>query len=129
MKRVSMLRLLLVLGLGLVPGPSFAQQPENVFVVILDGMRDDEGFGAESLYLRHIWNDLRPLGTQETRFWDRGWTATTGGHTTMLSGVRQIIRNNGKNTQDIRGFDPLMFEYYREYFSAPESACGPTFSA
>jgi len=125
MKRVSLL--VLVLGLVLAAGAVRAQQPENAFVIILDGLRDDDGFGAESLYLRHVWNDLRPLGTQETRFYDRGWTATTGGHTTLLSGVRQIIRNNGNNAQDIRSFDPLMFEYYREHFGAPESACGVVF--
>jgi hypothetical protein len=119
--------LTLGLGLALVAGFATAQQPENAFIVIIDGLRDDEGFGAESLYLKHIWNDLRPLGTQETRFWDCGWTATTGGHTTILSGVRQVIRNNGGNTQDIRSFDPLMFEYYREHFNAPESACGVVF--
>lgn len=115
------------LVLTLLCGLAAAQQPENAFIVIIDGLRDDEGFGAESLYLKHIWNDLRPLGTQVARFWDRGWTATTGGHTTILSGVRQVIRNNASKTQDIRSFDPLMFEYYREHFGAPESACGVVF--
>ncbi len=117
----------LALGLALLAGPAASQQPENVFIVILDGLRDDDGFGAESLYLRRIWNDLRPLGTQETRFWDRGWTATTGGHTTLLSGIRQVIRNNGNNSQDVRSCDPLMFEYFREYLNAPESTCGVVF--
>ncbi|MDH5186449.1 MAG: hypothetical protein OEW70_05225 [candidate division WOR-3 bacterium] len=101
-----------------------AQEPENVFVITIDGLRNDEGFEAESLYLRHIWNDLRPLGTINKKFWDRGWTATTGGHTTILSGVYQILLNNGSNAQDVRSFDPLMFEYYRKYFNAPESSCG-----
>jgi hypothetical protein len=115
---------LTVLACVVVSAPARAQTPQNAIVVIIDGMRDDEGFGAESLYLRHIWNDLRPLGTVHKRFWDRGWTATTGGHTTILSGVRQILRNNGSNEQDVRSFDPLMFEYYRKHFGAPESACG-----
>lgn len=101
-----------------------AQEAENAVIVIIDGLRNDEGFEAESVYLRHIWNDLRPLGAINTRFWNRGWTATTGGHTTILSGVRQILINNGGNEQDIRSFDPLAFEYYRKYLSAPESACG-----
>jgi len=101
-----------------------AQTPENAFVVIIDGLRNDEAFESESLYLPHIWNDLRPLGTINTRFWNRGWTATTAGHTTILSGVRQIILNNGNNEQDIRSCDPLLFECYRKYCGAPESACG-----
>ena len=114
-------------ALAALTGISRAQTPENAFVIILDGMRNDEAFESESAYIRHIWNDLRPLGTINTRFFDRGWTATTGGHTTILSGVRQVIRNNGNNTQDVRSFDPLMFEYYRKYSGAPESACGVVF--
>jgi hypothetical protein len=101
-----------------------AQVAQNAIVVVIDGMRNDEGFESESLYLRHIWNDLRPQGTINTKFWDRGWTATTGGHTTILSGVRQVLLNNGSNEQHIRSFDPLMFEYYRQSTGAPEAACG-----
>jgi hypothetical protein len=101
-----------------------AQIAQNVFVVVVDGMRNMEAFESESLYTRHIWNDLRPIGTINKRFWNRGWTATTGGHTTILSGVRQILINNGSNPQEVRSFDPLMFEYYRKAFAAPESSCG-----
>ena len=61
-----------------------AQIAQNVFVVVVDGMRNMEAFESESLYTRHIWNDLRPIGTINKRFWNRGWTATTGGHTTIL---------------------------------------------
>jgi len=120
MNRFALAAVLLSAGYG----PAPAQTPENAFIIVIDGMRDDEGFGAESLYLRHTWNDLRPLGTVNTRFWNRGWTATTGGHTTILSGVRQILRNNGGVEQDVRSFDPLVYEYYRKAFGAPESSCG-----
>jgi hypothetical protein len=114
-------------ALAAVTGISRAQTPENAFVIILDGMRNDEAFESESTYLRRIWNDLRPLGTINTRFFDRGWTATTGGHTTILSGVYQVLNNNASNEQDIRSFDPLMFECYRQSTGAPESACGVVF--
>ncbi len=103
---------------------TFAQTPENAFIVVIDGLRNNEGFEVESLYLPHLWNDLKPLGTINTRFYNRGWTATTAGHTTILSGVRQIILNNGGNEQEIRSYDPLMFECYRKFLGAPESACG-----
>jgi hypothetical protein len=104
--------------------PAHAQEPENAIIVIIDGLRHDDGWALESQYLPRIWNDLRPLGTYHADFWDRGWTATTGGHTTILSGVRQILRNNGGNDQDVRSFDPLAFEYYRWHFGTPESSCG-----
>ena len=113
----------------LLLGSVTAQPVQNVFVVVIDGLRDMEGFEApqwhaDTMYLQHIWNDLRPQGTINTRFWNRGWTATTGGHTTIACGVRQILNNNGTNAQFIRSFDPLMFEYYRKQFNAPEQACG-----
>jgi len=108
----------------LLAGSLWAQPVKNVFVVVIDGLRNSEGFEAESLYLKHIWNDLRPQGTINQKFWNRGWTATTSGHTTILSGVRQFLLNNGSNPQEVRSTDPLMFEYYRSQFGAPESSCG-----
>jgi hypothetical protein len=101
-----------------------AQTPQYAFVVIIDGIRNDEGFEAESTYLRHIWNDMRPLGTVNRKFWNRGWTETTSGHTTMLSGVRQFHVNNQGLDQLIRAPEPLLFEYFRSYTGEPESACG-----
>jgi hypothetical protein len=118
-----------LLAVSLLLGSATAGPIENVFVVVIDGLRNMEGFEApqwhsDTMYLQHIWNNLRPQGTINTRFWNRGWTATTGGHTTILSGVRQILLNNGGNPQEVRSTDPLMFEYYRKQFAAPESACG-----
>jgi hypothetical protein len=106
-------------------GIAAAQVPENAFIIIIDGLRHDEGWAQGAVNMPRIWNDLKPQGTYHARFWDRGWTATTGGHTTILSGVRQIMRNNGGNEQDIRSFDPLAFEYYRQYFGiADTTECG-----
>ncbi len=102
----------------------FAQQAENVFVITIDGIRNDEGFEAESLYLRHIWNDLRPQGTIYRRFWNRGWTATTAGHNTIACGVRQVVRNNSGTDQDIRPDQPTFFEYFRSTYGLPENAAG-----
>ncbi len=103
---------------------AYTQQLENVFVITIDGVRNDEGFEAESLNLRHIWNDLRPQGTIYRRFWNRGWTATTAGHNTIGCGVRQIVRNTGGTAQDIRPDQPTFFEYFRSTFGLPESAIG-----
>ncbi len=102
----------------------FAQTPENVFVITIDGLRNDEGFESESLYLRHIWNDLRPQGTIYRRFWNRGWTATTAGHNTIACGVRQVVRNNSGTDQDIRPDQPTFFEYFRSTYGLPENAAG-----
>jgi len=124
MRHNLMLLLLVLTGVFV---PSAAQETENVIIVTIDGIRNDEAFEAESLYLRHVWNDLRPLGTIYRRFWNRGWTATTSGHTTILSGVRQILNNNGGADGTVRSFDPLVFEYFREYLAEPEASCGVAF--
>jgi len=102
----------------------FSQNPENAFIIIIDGLRNDEAFESESLYIPHIWNDLKPLGTIYTRFWNKGWTATTAGHNTIACGVRQIVRNTGGVPQDIRPEKPTFFEYYRQFLNLPETACG-----
>lgn len=121
--RCVLVRLVLV-GLA-AAGISFAQPSENVFIVVIDGLRHDEGWALGPTNLPHIWNDLKPQGTFHSRFWARGWTATTGGHLTILSGVRQLLRNNGNNEQEIRSFAPLAFEYYRKYFNLGDTTvCG-----
>jgi Secretion system C-terminal sorting domain/Metalloenzyme superfamily len=103
---------------------TFAQSPENVIIVSIDGIRNDEAFEAESLYLRHIWNDLRPLGTIYTRFWNLGYTVTTAGHTTIFSGVYQYLPNNSGMAASVRIKEPCLSEYYRKYFGFPEATTG-----
>ncbi len=121
--RCALVRLTLV-GLA-ATAITFAQSPENVFIIVIDGLRHDEGWAQGAANLPHIWNDLKPQGTFHARFWARGWTATTGGHLTILSGVRQIIRNNSGNEQEIRSLDPLAFEYYRQHFAISDTTvCG-----
>ncbi len=108
----------------ILPCSVFAQVPENVIIVSIDGIRNDEAFESESLYMKHIWNDLRPLGTIYTRFWNLDWTATTAGHTTMFSGVYQCLPNNGGFPASVRIKEPCLSEYYRKYFGLPESTTG-----
>lgn len=103
---------------------TFAQSPENVIIVSIDGIRNDEAFEAESLYLKHIWNDLRPLGTIYTRFWNLGYTVTTAGHTTIFSGVYQCLPNNSGFLSSVRVKEPCLSEYYRKFFGFPESTTG-----
>ncbi|UCG43978.1 MAG: hypothetical protein JSU73_05035 [candidate division WOR-3 bacterium] len=113
-----------VLAVMILAATAPAQTPQYAFVVVVDGIRNDEGFEAGPTYLRHIWNDLRPLGTVNRKFWNRGWTATTSGHTAILSGVRQFHLNNEGIDQLIRGAEPMVFECFRDYRGEPESACG-----
>jgi len=119
-----MVKFILLLTVMMFSILTYAQTPENVIIVSIDGIRNDEAFEAESLYLKHIWNDLRPLGTIYTRFWNLGYTVTTAGHTTIFSGVYQCLPNNSGFLSSVRIKEPCLSEYYRKFFGFPESTTG-----
>ena len=91
---------------------------QNVVIVVIDGARYTETFGADSLYIPHIWTQLRPLGTIWTNFRNNGITKTDPGHASIATGTWQFIDNKGV----IRPTQPTMFEYFRKESGASESA-------
>jgi predicted AlkP superfamily pyrophosphatase or phosphodiesterase len=91
---------------------------QNVVVVVIDGARYTETFGADSLYIPHIWKQLRPLGTIWTHFCNDGITKTDPGHASIITGTWQSLDNKGI----FRPTLPTIFEYYRKTFRAPKSA-------
>ncbi len=88
---------------------SFAQ---NVIIVVVDGARYSETFGAGATYIPHLYNDLKPLGAVYTNFRiaDEGKTETNPGHSSMLTGTWQQIANDGSQ----RPNKPTVFEYFRK---------------
>ncbi|MCX7918012.1 MAG: hypothetical protein N3A72_00100 [bacterium] len=101
--------------IGLYASGVGAYQTQNVFVVVIDGARYTETFGDNSsnvdhCLIPHIWNDLRPLGSINTSFYNLGITVTNSGHASIESGTWQDIANDG--TQ--RPYHRTFFEYYRE---------------
>jgi hypothetical protein len=91
---------------------------QNVIIVVMDGARYSETFGSDSLYIPHIWNQLRPLGTIWTNFYNDGLTKTDPGHATIATGVWQTIDNKGNGRPE----QPTVFEYFRKYTKAPTKA-------
>jgi phosphopentomutase len=91
---------------------------QNVVIVVIDGARYTETFGADSLYIPHIWKQLRPLGTIWTNLCNDGITATDPGHASIVTGTWQSIDNKGI----FRPTKPTMFEYFRKASGAPKSA-------
>jgi hypothetical protein len=95
---------------------------QNVIVVVVDGARYSETFGAGSTYIPHLNNDLKPLGTLYTNFRidsSAGLSYTNPGHATILTGTWQLIDNLGNN----RPTRPTVFEYMRKEDSNPQSDC------
>jgi phosphopentomutase len=97
---------------------SFSLFGQHVIIVVMDGSRYSETFGADSLYIPHLWNQLRPLGTIWTNFYNDGLTKTDPGHATIASGIWQKIDNKGFS----RPKQPTVFEYFRKYTGASEKA-------
>lgn len=88
-------------------------QTQNLFVVVLDGARYSETLGDTTenhSIIPHIWNDLRPLGSINTSFYNLGVTVTVPGHTSIESGTWQHLANDGSQ----RPTQPTFFEYYRQ---------------
>lgn len=95
---------------------SSTYRTRNVFLVVMDGVRYSETFGDPAhRFIPHLWNDLRPLGAIYTNFRNNAITVTVPGHTAMLTGVWQNVKNDGSE----RPHQPTVFEYYRKETGAP----------
>ena len=115
-RRISKLLLLWLFVLTLLP----AQQTRHVVIVVVDGTRYSETFGDSThANIPIIWNQLRPLGTIYTSFWNDGATMTNSGHASILAGTREALKNNGTEL----AHNPTMFEYFRKQTGAPVTQC------
>ena len=91
---------------------------QNAMIIVIDGARYTETFGADSLYIPHMWNQLRAQGTMWTNFYNDGITKTDPGHASISTGVWEQIDNKGH----LRPQHPTIFEYLRKATHAPESS-------
>lgn len=114
---------LIVIALVLVSGAA-ALETRNVFIVAIDGLRSNEGFETGGQNLPCIWDSLRPRGTFYTNFHNTGVTVTNSAHSTIVTGVRQLMRNNCEVLTPVRPREPTVAEYYRKAFglSADDAA-------
>jgi hypothetical protein len=95
---------------------------QNVIIVVVDGARYSETFGADGTYIPHLYNDLKPLGTLFTNYridYPSGLTETCPGHSAIETGTWQPIDNNGNERPDM----PTVFEYLRKEKGNPQSDC------
>lgn len=116
--------LMLCLGLYFLPlnelsCQQYALQSQNVVLVVIDGARYAETFGARDKYMPQIWNNLRPMGTIYTNFRNEGVTATVPGHVALLTGTWQRIANDGSERNPAR----TLFEYFRAQKGVTQTSC------
>jgi hypothetical protein len=101
-------------------GELAAQRTKYVVIAVLDGARYTETFGDSThTYIPKIWNELRPIGTIYTSYYNNGKTETNPGHSSILSGTWQNILNEGSE----RPHSPTIFEYYRKQKNASAVDC------
>jgi len=103
-----------------------AYETENVFVVVIDGLRNEEAFDdPDHQFIPHIWNDLRPEGTIYTEFYnDFQTTYTTPGHEAIVTGQWHFHPNlkDGARFGDARPEAPTIFEYFRYHTGLPQGS-------
>lgn len=118
MRKAVLFAILLGLIGTLLHSTCGAYETENVFIVVIDGLRNQEAFeDSTHQYIPHIWNDLRPKGTIYRNFYNVSNTSTCSGHAVITSGVEQYIPLNyreGCGVLDVYQKEPSIFEYYRK---------------
>lgn len=95
---------------------SLTLHAQHVIIVVIDGARYTETFGAESTYIPSMWNILRLQGTLWTNFWNDGITRTQAAHASIETGTWQAPGTGNAAFPTV----PTMFEYYRKEMNVPE---------
>jgi len=108
--------------------PAQTKDTENVFLVIIDGLRNEEAFDdPDHQYIPYLWNELRPQGTIYTEFYlDHMATYTTPANSAFLTGQwhwQTNLEDFGYDFNDVRPEAPTIFEEYRKHFGAPIEDC------
>jgi len=91
----------------------------NVIIAVIDGARYSETFGAQDTFMPVLWNTLRHEGTIYTNVMIDGVTKTCPGHSAMITGNWQRIKNDGTE----RPIGPTIFEVFRKEKSQPAQSC------
>lgn len=87
-----------------------AGKTKHIIVAVMDGARYSETLGdTPHQYIPKIWNMLRPQGTIFTSYYNQGLTETNPGHSAIVTGRWQNIKNDGTE----RPHSPTIFEYYQ----------------
>jgi hypothetical protein len=95
-------------------------QTDHVLIVNIDGLRCQDGLESGNLTMPFLWDSLRPFGTLYTSFQNRGITVTNAGHSTIVTGVRQVLPNNAGIATPLRPQEPTLAEYYRKERGVPQ---------
>lgn len=104
---------------------SFAPPPakkglrtKNVIIVVIDGPRYSETWGATPGIIPNMATRLKPRGVFFSNFYNNAFTYTNSGHTAMTTGINQPIDNVDAELPQ----QPSIFQYWRKATGKPATA-------
>jgi hypothetical protein len=93
--------------------PNSTLKTQNVVIIVIDGPRFKDTWGDPSKQnIPYFANELALAGTNHNRFYNRGATYTTSGHTAITTGSYQWMSNDGSEIP----FHPSIFQAYLEKY-------------
>ncbi|MEO0108272.1 MAG: hypothetical protein ABIK62_03765, partial [candidate division WOR-3 bacterium] len=110
--RFGLLSWLLLVALFL-PRELLAIPAENVFIVVIDGLRWQDGPAVMRHNMPFLCDSFLPLGTLYTEFHNSGITVTNSANSAIVTGVNQLLINNYGGETQIRPREPTIAEYCR----------------
>ena len=97
--------------------PTTLYKTQNIIIVVVDGPRFTETWGAPSrLFIPHR-SAMLQNGVLCNQFYNKGATSTNPGHTAICTGVYQNINNGGAEYPA----NPSVFQYWLKTFNRPNS--------
>ncbi len=88
---------------------SYNFKAENVIILVIDGPRYKETFGAENMqYIPNFRDSLLPNATFFDHFYNNGSTFTNAGHASITTGRYQKVENSGLEVPKY----PSIFQYF-----------------
>ncbi|MDO6389192.1 alkaline phosphatase family protein [Pontibacter sp. BT731] len=91
---------------------------ENVIILVIDGVRYSETWGAVPGLIPNMSQKMVPQGTFCNNFRNEGYTYTNSGHTAITTGINQAIDNTGAELPA----NPSFFQVWRKQTGKPATA-------
>ncbi|MCX2741773.1 alkaline phosphatase family protein [Pontibacter anaerobius] len=112
--------MLLILLVACTAPPSGTKplKTEHVVIVVIDGVRWSETWGATPGLIPNMSANLIQKGHFLPKFYNYGYTYTNSGHTAITTGVNQPIDNYG----DELPANPSIFQYFLKQTGKPATA-------
>lgn len=99
-------------------GGAAGLRTENVIILVIDGVRYSETWGAVPGIIPNMSQSMMPQGTFCNNFRNEAYTYTNSGHTAITTGVNQPIDNYGTELPA----NPSIFQHWRKLTGKPATA-------